>query len=181
MSFDPWLMDDHYHPQQKLWPSPYATSPYGSLPSVIEAMERRMQLFERHLDHLMGRPADYRMQPWSSLKKFPKGLEVTKTDNGRKLNLELDMNHFNPEDIKVTLKDQALVVHAKREDHDGHGGRSFQHYYRRYPLPEDVKMDTFKSLLSKEGLLKIEAELPPALEAPKSEEVVIPMTWEKKQ
>jgi len=178
-----WPMEEHYHPHHSLWPHNNPGSPYvhGGLSSAFRALERQMHLVEKDVNHLMGRAADHRLQPWSDsmLKDFPKSFEMTEAENGRKMNLKLDMKVFHPEDIKVTLKDKHLVVEAKREDHDGHGGRSFQHYYRHYALPEEVKTKTFKSVLTKDGFLKIEADCPPPLEDSKSAERKIAIQKEK--
>lgn len=87
--------------------------------------------------------------------------------------------NFNPENVKVTIKDRLLTIDAKFEQKSEDGSsRMYQEISRAFTLPETVKIEEVKSLFTPEGELLIEAPLP-ELEAPKPKE--IPIAVESKQ
>ncbi|CAG9581967.1 unnamed protein product [Danaus chrysippus] len=88
-----------------------------------------------------------------------------------KFQVNLDVQHFAPEEISVKTADGFLIVEAKHEkDEHGFISRSFS---RRYPLPEGVLDDSVVSKLSSDGVLSITAPLKPPPKA--SSERVVPI------
>lgn len=77
--------------------------------------------------------------------------------------VSLDVGHFAPNEIKVKLADNAIVVEAKHEertddDGEGHGFVS-RHFTRRYVLPEQFNIEDVQSSLSSDGILTLKAPL----------------------
>ncbi|GMT02722.1 hypothetical protein PENTCL1PPCAC_24896, partial [Pristionchus entomophagus] len=74
-----------------------------------------------------------------------------------KFTVTVDVFHFKPEDIKVSVKGNNLTIegnHRERIDHDGTIQRSF---ISKYSIPEDVDLDSVHCSISHKGLLKLEA------------------------
>lgn len=115
--------------------------------------------------------ADY-YRPWRNLRAGAQDTGSTIKEDKDKFQVNLDVQHFAPEEISVKTVDGYLVVEAKHEEkQDDHGfiSRSFT---RRYALPEGVDADSVLSKLSSDGVLSITAPLKP----PKSaNERVVPI------
>lgn len=85
-----------------------------------------------------------------------RGLSEVATDT-EKFTVNLDISHFQPEEVKVKVVDNNLIIEGKHEEKmDQHGfvSRSFT---RRYVLPKDVDMAALTSQLNTNGMLHIEA------------------------
>lgn len=83
------------------------------------------------------------------------GLEM-KQDSYR---VNIDVQGFKPEDIKMSLKDNVLKIEAKSDRKTEDGSRIQQAIVREFTLPEHVDPSTVKSLLHEDGILSIEAAL----------------------
>ena len=84
-------------------------------------------------------------------------------------NLNLDLNGFDSNDIKVKTIGQKLIVDAEKEENtekeDGFKTYSRKQFYKSILLPDNVKPDDIKLSLTNKGLLRISApvmSLPPA-------------------
>ena len=67
------------------------------------------------------------------------------------------MQQFKPDELKVSVVDDFLVVEGKHEERgDEHGSISRQ-FNRRYKLPSDVDHQALVSKLSSDGVLSLEA------------------------
>lgn len=76
-----------------------------------------------------------------------------------KFQLNLDVQHFAPEEISVKTADGFIVIEARHEEKkDDHGWVSRQ-FVRRYPLPEGCNVETVQSRLSSDGVLTVTAPL----------------------
>ncbi|CAJ0581906.1 unnamed protein product, partial [Mesorhabditis spiculigera] len=74
-----------------------------------------------------------------------------------KFAVDIDVTHFRPEEVKVNIEGNRLMVeghHEERSDNHGSIQRSFK---RAYMLPEDCEVDHVASYLSNDGKLTIEA------------------------
>lgn len=100
--------------------------------------------------------------------------EVTNTENEFRVNM--DVQHFKPEEIKITTKDNKVVISAKHEERPDEHGYIMREFTRSYVLPKDVDPKTVTSSLNQTGVLTLKAPKM-ALEAP--QEQVIPITFEK--
>ncbi|XP_026761061.2 protein lethal(2)essential for life-like [Galleria mellonella] len=103
---------------------------------------------------------------WRNLRAAANDSGSTIKEEKDKFQINLDVQHFAPEEISVKTVDGFLVVDAKhdeRQDEHGFISRSFS---RRYPLPEGVEAENVTSKLSSDGVLTITAPLkaPPKVE-----------------
>jgi heat shock protein beta-1 len=73
------------------------------------------------------------------------------------------------ENLKISVKDRVVTIDVKKEEKSEDGTcRLYQEYTRKFTLPEHVQAKDVKSVLTPEGVLKLEAPIPqPQLEAPK--------------
>ena len=75
-------------------------------------------------------------------------------------NLNLDLNGFDSNDIKVKTIGQKLIVDAEKEENteeDGFKTYSRKQFHKSIVLPDNVKPDDIKSSLTNKGLLRISA------------------------
>lgn len=129
----------------------------------------------RHLDSL---------RPWEVLKPLEQlsdemrrlGLnEVGKvTSDDEKFQVNVDVQHFAPEEIDVKVIDGQVIVRGQHEEkRDEHGYVSRQ-FIRRYALPQGCLPDTVQSNLSSDGVLTVTA--PKVLPLPSTGERIVPIS-----
>ena len=84
---------------------------------------------------------------------------VTEVDGKKHINFHFDVHAFKPEQIEIKTKDgKTLEVCAKHEN-TSDGNTTKREYHRIVSIPESVKVDEFKSVLSPDGVLSISAPL----------------------
>ncbi|XP_050531426.1 alpha-crystallin B chain isoform X2 [Daktulosphaira vitifoliae] len=81
------------------------------------------------------------------------------------LKLRFDVSQYEPEEIVVKTVDNKLLVHAKHEEKSD-SKSVYREYNREFLLPKGTNPEAIKSSLSKDGVLTVEAPLPPALAGP---------------
>jgi len=92
-----------------------------------------------------------------------------------KMNMYLG-ERFTPENVKVSMKDRLVTIEAKVDETSQDGtSRVYQEIVRKFTLPEKVDLKEVKSIMGPDGVLKIEAKLPPGAlpEEPKPKEIPI--------
>ncbi|CDW56539.1 HSP20 domain containing protein [Trichuris trichiura] len=78
-------------------------------------------------------------------------------NDDKKFQVSLDVKQFKPEELDVTTKDNQLIIHGKHEEKKDEHGFVKREFTRAYWLPQGIKPESFKSNLSPEGVLTIEA------------------------
>ncbi|XP_028322652.1 crystallin, alpha B, b isoform X2 [Gouania willdenowi] len=69
----------------------------------------------------------------------------------------LDVKHFSPEELSVSVGDGFITIHAKHVDRrDDHGFVS-REFLRKYSLPSGVLGSEVTSTLSSDGMLTVTA------------------------
>lgn len=89
--------------------------------------------------------------------------------------INLDVNHFSPEEITITTKEGYLQIsgnHEERQDEHGLVSRCFT---RKYKLPQGVDLQHISSSLSIDGILSVEAPVPGMTTGSSTNEIVIPV------
>lgn len=95
------------------------------------------------------------LRPWKNLSALARDVGSTIKSDKDKFQVNIDVQHFDPEDISVKTADGFVVVEGKHEERkDDHGYISRQ-FKRRYALPEDCSPETVESRLSSDGVLTI--------------------------
>lgn len=83
---------------------------------------------------------------------------------GRLFCMSFDVKDFEAEDISVTVEDDTLIVQAKRRT-EKDGAVSVKEFNRKIKLPKDVDPEKLISTMTSDGILTIEAQVPPEYEA----------------
>lgn len=73
--------------------------------------------------------------------------------------VNLDIQHFAPEDISVKTVDGFVVVEAKHDEKEDEHGFVSRSFLRKYKLPETVKPEDLTSKITSDGVLCIRAPL----------------------
>ncbi|KAH9629568.1 hypothetical protein HF086_008612 [Spodoptera exigua] len=96
-------------------------------------------------------------RPWRQLASLNRDMGSSIKTDKDKFQVNLDVQHFAPEEISVKTADGFIVVEGKHEEKkDDHGYISRQ-FVRRYALPEGTEPETVESRLSSDGVLTITA------------------------
>ncbi|XP_028836145.1 heat shock protein beta-6 [Denticeps clupeoides] len=73
--------------------------------------------------------------------------------------VQVDVKHFNPEELLVKVKDDYVVVEGKHEQRKDGPGMVTRQFNRRYRIPQGVDVLAMESAISPEGFLVISAPL----------------------
>uniref|UniRef100_A0A0K0F6Q1 Protein lethal(2)essential for life (inferred by orthology to a D. melanogaster protein) n=1 Tax=Strongyloides venezuelensis TaxID=75913 RepID=A0A0K0F6Q1_STRVS len=76
-------------------------------------------------------------------------------NNDKEFKVKLDVSHFTPEELKVTVKDKCLQVEGHHEEKSDEHGTIQRSFIRRYTLPLNMNEQNVKSELDKGGILTI--------------------------
>ncbi|XP_026733972.1 protein lethal(2)essential for life-like [Trichoplusia ni] len=101
---------------------------------------------------LMSR--DY-YRPWRQMSVAARDIGSTITSNKDKFQVNLDVQHFSPEEITVKTVDGYVIVEGKHEEKKDEHGFISRQFTRRYALPENCDPATVESRLSSDGVLQI--------------------------
>ncbi|XP_068627059.1 protein lethal(2)essential for life-like [Battus philenor] len=112
-------------------------------------------------------------RPWRNLQAANQDAGSTIKEEKDKFQVNLDVQHFSPEEISVKTADGFLIVEAKHEERQDEHGFISRSFTRKYPLPEGIDADSIASKLSSDGVLSVTAPLkaPPK----NSDERVVPI------
>lgn len=112
-------------------------------------------------------------RPWRHLASFNRDVGSTIKSDKDKFTINLDVQHFRPEDITVKTVDGYVVVEGKHEEKEDEHGFVSRQFVRRYSLPEGVEPEKVLSQLSSDGVLTITA---PRQELATRGERLVPIT-----
>lgn len=118
--------------------------------SVFRDMERQMENFERSF---------FRNNPLRIITPRAMPIEGKVDSNNSNYRVNIDVQGFKPEDIKISLKEGLLKIEAHMDKTAEDGSRFQQSIVREFTLPSNVEQSTVKSLLHEDGILSIEASL----------------------
>lgn len=113
------------------------------------------------------------LRNWRNAQAAAQDAGSTIKEDKDKFQVNLDVQHFAPEEISIKTADGYLIVEAKHEEKQDQHGFISRSFTRKYLLPEGVEGDSVTSRLSSDGVLSIVAPLkaPPKL----SNERVVPI------
>ncbi|KAJ8380174.1 hypothetical protein SKAU_G00009520 [Synaphobranchus kaupii] len=89
--------------------------------------------------------------------------------------VNLDINHFSPEEISIKTKEGYLEITGKHEERQDEHGFVSRYFTRKYKLPAGIDLQHISSSLSGDGVLSVEGPLPTSSS---SAEIVIPIQVE---
>lgn len=163
MSLLPYLFDDwgysrpRYHHHHH-YPSQLHSSILPLTPALLAEASYPLALNQ-----------DY-YRPWRHLAAAARDVGSNIKVDKDKFQINLDVQHFKPEEISVKTVDGYIVVEGKHEEKkDDHGFISRQ-FTRRYALPEGTTPESVESKLSSDGVLSIIAprKIPDAIKGERS-------------
>lgn len=139
------------------------------LPFLFEyEMERPRRLIDQHFGLGLS-PEDYLSvasgpllnreyyRPWRHLAATSRDLGSSIKTDKDKFQVNLDVQHFAPEEISVKTADGYIVVEGKHDEKKDQHGFITRQFTRRYALPEGCSPDTVESRLSSDGVLTVTA------------------------
>lgn len=85
---------------------------------------------------------------------------IQEDGDNKVLKLRFDVSQYAPEEIVVKTVDNKLLVHAKHEEKSDTKS-VYREYNREFLLPKGCNPEMIKSSLSKDGVLTVDAPLPP--------------------
>ncbi|XP_075987032.1 protein lethal(2)essential for life-like [Anticarsia gemmatalis] len=115
---------------------------------------------------------DY-FRPWRRLASLSKDLGSTIKSDKDQFQVNLDVQHFAPDEISVKTADGYVVIEAKHEEKQDEHGYVSRQFVRRYALPEGTESEDVVSQLSSDGVLTVTA---PRKVVPGKGERVVPIT-----
>ncbi|XP_014253813.1 alpha-crystallin A chain-like [Cimex lectularius] len=96
------------------------------------------------------------VRPWRNLAAGDSGLSSIVSDkDGFKVNL--DVQQFKPEELKVKVENDMVVIDGKHEERSDEHGFISRQFTRKYRIPKDVDVNALKSNLSSDGVLSLHA------------------------
>lgn len=151
------IWSDEWRPRRVRRALPVHDSPALLMDAMNRQMDmamNRMQEFAEDLDELdsfVGRlNEDHQPEP----KRRRSDSIVKRTESGG-LQLALDVSDYKPEDLKIKLVDDNLVVEAISES-SAEDSYSRNHFKRWFKLPQDCKLEDIRSKLTRDNKLVIE-------------------------
>jgi len=147
----------------------------------VRDIARQFDRLEREIEN-QWRLNGFPMPPSLSFPRTSAPMSMYESEVDGKYQMNVVMGEkFVPENIKVTLKDRVLTIEAKY-DHSSEDGKSrvYQEFSRQFTLPENINPSEVKSMFTPDGILQIEAPLPPQPEGSKPKEIPISFESSKK-
>lgn len=89
----------------------------------------------------------------------------------------LDLSHFSPSEISITVKDKLLQIEGRHEEKPDPHGMTAKSFTRKYRLPPEVDITKITSSLSVDGVLTVEVPVP---ETSVPAAIIIPIKVEMK-
>ncbi|XP_068624846.1 protein lethal(2)essential for life-like [Battus philenor] len=94
-------------------------------------------------------------RPWRHVAASARDFGSSIKADADKLQINLDVQHFAPEEITVKTADGYVVVEGKHEEKKDEHGFVSRQFVRKYALPEGSLPETVESKLSSDGVLSI--------------------------
>lgn len=126
----------------------------------IRPRHRRNRIFDMDiLDDLMDRPLQLNqyLRPWRKISSALQDVGSTIKSDKDKFQINLDVQHFAPDEIAVKTADNFVIIEGKHEEKQDEHGYISRQFKRRYALPEGCKPESVESRLSADGVLSIVA------------------------
>ncbi|TKS82999.1 Alpha-crystallin A chain [Collichthys lucidus] len=110
------------------------------------------------------------LMSWLNWSDNGHGEMITKKDS---YVIYLDVKHFSPDELSVSVSDEFITIHAKHEDRQDNHGFVSREFLRKYRLPAAVSVADVTSSLSVDGVLTITVPRPSS-----GTEHTIPISYE---
>lgn len=125
-----------------------------------ELMNRESNFFETTSSTTTSNAASALKHPQSTQVQDINSPLIQEDGDNKVLKLRFDVSQYAPEEIVVKTVDNKLLVHAKHEEKSDTKS-VYREYNREFLLPKGCNPELIKSSLSKDGVLTVDAPLPP--------------------
>lgn len=150
----------------------YRMSPFNQFRDVVEPQfYRPWENTLRQIENVM-KPIEQLASAMNQMALQEMGSKITSNDE--KFQVNIDVQHFSPDEINVKVVDGHVVVEGKHEEKQDQHGYVSRQFIRRYALPQGCLPDTVESKLSSDGVLTVTA--PKVLALPSTGEKIVPIT-----
>ena len=112
---------------------------------------------EDFITDIFDRPSRNYLRSWRNLASLTKDVGSTIKTDKDKFQINLDVQHFAPEEIIVKTIDKYIVIEGKHEERKDEHGFVSRQFKRRYAIPEGCNPEMIESKLSSDGVLTISA------------------------
>lgn len=138
------------------WMTPYYRDPfYASLmPYENRGFFGDMDRFDRAMDRMMANTMNWANKSLTESHMFAEPCPEV-VDNDKEFRVKMDVSHFAPNELKVSVKDHCLQVEGKHEEKNDKYGTIQRSFIRKYTLPKGMKEENVTSELSKDGMLTV--------------------------
>ncbi|XP_049873815.1 protein lethal(2)essential for life-like [Pectinophora gossypiella] len=96
-------------------------------------------------------------KPFRQLAQMTQDLGSNIKSDKDKFQVNVDVQHFAPEEISVKTADGQLIIEGKHEEKQDEHGYISRQFVRRYALPEGCVPENVQSKLSSDGVLTVVA------------------------
>lgn len=109
-------------------------------------------------------------RPWRHMAASVRDLGSSIKSDREKFQVNLDVQHFTPDEITVKTVDGYIVVEGKHEEKKDQHGFISRQFTRRYSLPEECTPEAVESRLSSDGVLSVVCprKVPPGVQGERS-------------
>lgn len=125
-----------------------------------DLMNRESNFFETTSSSTTSNAASSLKHPQSQSASDISSPLIQEDGDSKVLKLRFDVSQYAPEEIVVKTVDNKLLVHAKHEEKTDTKS-VYREYNREFLLPKGCNPEHIKSSLSKDGVLTVDAPLPP--------------------
>jgi len=84
--------------------------------------------------------------------------QIELVNTGNKLSIKLDFSQFRPQDIEVKTIGNILVIHAQQQEQTDRNGSVEKELIRRYVFTQTIQPEDVTTVVTKQGILKIEVQ-----------------------
>ncbi|XP_045779787.1 protein lethal(2)essential for life-like [Maniola jurtina] len=102
------------------------------------------------------------LRPWQQLANVAREVGSNIKADKDKFQVNLDVQHFAPEEISVKTADGYIIVEGNHEEKKDEHGYISRKFVRRYALPDGCNPETVQSKLSSDGVLTVIAPRKPS-------------------
>ncbi|XP_044194031.1 heat shock protein beta-1 [Thunnus albacares] len=152
-----------WYPLRKWWQSSRLFNQDVGLPPFLESGDPRWMDVDRLQRSLAvcswpGYIPTPLFVPYISRSMHHTSQEISKEEY--KWRVSLDVAHFTPSEISLSVKDGFLEVGGKHEERPDEHGFIARCFTRKYRLPAEIDATKIVSTLSVDGILTVEAPVP---------------------
>ncbi|XP_058127961.1 heat shock protein beta-1 isoform X2 [Anopheles coustani] len=125
-----------------------------------DLMNRESNFFESTSSSTTSNAGSSLKQPQAQSASDISSPLIQEDGDNKVLKLRFDVSQYAPEEIVVKTVDNKLLVHATHEEKTDTKS-VYREYNREFLLPKGCNPELIKSSLSKDGVLTVDAPLPP--------------------